>query len=81
MEQWTDECSDGMTRLLDGWQGTDFSDLQNLLNSEIPVKQHLYIQVILSKQNKANHKLTCPMPVRTKREQDILYVTIRTKMY
>jgi hypothetical protein len=31
---------------------------ETLMNSGIPVKQHLYIQVILSKQNKANHKLT-----------------------
>jgi hypothetical protein len=31
MEQWTDERPDGMTRRPDGWQGTDFSDLQNLL--------------------------------------------------
>jgi hypothetical protein len=31
LELWTDERPDGMTRRLDGWQGTDFSDLQNLL--------------------------------------------------
>jgi hypothetical protein len=44
-----------MTRRLDGWQGTKFSDLQTvqnlleaLLNSEIPVKKHLYKEVILS---------------------------------
>jgi hypothetical protein len=62
MEQWTDERPDGMTCRPDGWQGTDFSDLLNLLKhfwiAESLVKQHLYIQVILSKQNEANHKLT-----------------------
>jgi len=31
---------------------------ETLLNSGIPVKQHLYKQVILSKQNEVNHKLT-----------------------
>jgi len=53
---------DGMARRPDGWQGTDFSDLQNLLKhfwkAESLFKQNLYIQVILSKQNDANHKLT-----------------------
>jgi len=46
---------DGMTRRLDGWLGTKFSDLQTvqniletLLNSGIPVKMHLYNEVILS---------------------------------
>jgi hypothetical protein len=47
---------------LDGWTGTE-----NLLTckqcrifwiAESLIKQHLYIQVILSKQNEANHKLT-----------------------
>jgi hypothetical protein len=36
-----------------------------LLNSGIPVKKHLYIQVILSNQNEANYKLTMPMIVRS----------------
>jgi hypothetical protein len=65
MKLWTDERPDGMTRLPDGWQGTKISDLYNsaessekLLNIGIPVKKHLYIQVILSNQNKANYKLT-----------------------
>jgi hypothetical protein len=65
MELWTDERPDGMTRRLDGWQGTEISDLYNsvesyetLLNSGIPVKKHLYIQVMLSNQNEANYKLT-----------------------
>jgi hypothetical protein len=31
---------------------------EKLLNIGIPVKKHLYIQVILSNQNKANYKLT-----------------------
>jgi hypothetical protein len=56
-----DERQNGMTRRPNGWQGTDFSDLQNLLKhfwiAESLEKQHLYTQVILSKQNKANHKL------------------------
>jgi hypothetical protein len=65
MEQWTDDCPDEMTRRLDGWQGTENFWLVNssessetLLNSGIPVKKHLYIQVILSKQNEANYNLT-----------------------
>jgi hypothetical protein len=40
---------------LDGWQGTEIFDLQivqnlleTLLNSEIPVKKHIYKEVILS---------------------------------
>jgi len=44
-----------MTRRLDGWQGTEFSDLQTLqklletlLNSGIPVKKYHYNEVILS---------------------------------
>jgi hypothetical protein len=44
-----------MTRRPDGWQGTKFSALQTaqnlleaLLNSGIPVKKHLYKEVILS---------------------------------
>jgi len=51
----TDERSNGMTRRPDGWQGTEFSDLQTLqnllealLNNGIPVKQHHYNEVILS---------------------------------
>jgi hypothetical protein len=36
---------------------------ETLLNSGNPVKQHLYIQVILSKQNEANHKLTAVFKV------------------
>jgi hypothetical protein len=46
---------DGMTRRPDAWQGTEFSDLQTmqnlletLMNSRIPVKKHLYNEVILS---------------------------------
>jgi hypothetical protein len=46
---------DGMTCRPDGWQGTEFYDLQNvqnllatLLNSEIPVKELHYKEVILS---------------------------------
>jgi hypothetical protein len=51
----TDERPDGMTRHPDGWQGTEFSDLQTaqnlleaLMNSGIPVKEHHYKEVILS---------------------------------
>jgi DNA primase len=51
----TDERPDGMIRHPDGWQGTEFFDLQIvqnllevLLNSEIPVKEHHYKEVILS---------------------------------
>jgi hypothetical protein len=65
MELWTNEHPDGMTRRPDGWQGTEIFDLYNsaessetLLNSGIPIKKHLYIQVILSNQNEANYKLT-----------------------
>jgi hypothetical protein len=54
-----------MTRRPDGWQGPEISDLYNnaessetLLNSGIPIKKPLYIQVILSNQNEANFKLT-----------------------
>jgi hypothetical protein len=46
---------DGMTRHPDGWQGTNFFDLQTVLNlletlknSGIAVKKHLYKEVILS---------------------------------
>jgi hypothetical protein len=52
---WTAGRQDGMTRRPDGWQGTEFSDLQTvqnlletLLNSGIPDKKHLYKEVILS---------------------------------
>jgi hypothetical protein len=55
MMLWIDRRLDGMTRRPDGWQGTKFSDLQTvqnlleaLLNSGIPVKMHLYKEVILS---------------------------------
>jgi hypothetical protein len=52
---WTAGRLDDMTRSPDGWQGTEFSDLQTvqnlletLLNSRIPVKKHLYKEVIFS---------------------------------
>jgi hypothetical protein len=52
---WTAGLPDGMTRRPVDWQGTEFSDLQTvqnllktLLNIEIPVKEHLYKEVILS---------------------------------
>jgi hypothetical protein len=52
---WTTGRSDGMTRRLDGWQGTEIFDLQTaenlletLLNSRIPDKNHLYKEVVLS---------------------------------
>jgi hypothetical protein len=52
---WTDGRPNDMTRRPDGWQGTKFSALQTaqnlleaLLNSGIPVKKHLYKEVILS---------------------------------
>jgi hypothetical protein len=55
MMLWTDGRQNGMTRRPDGWQGTKFTDLQTvqnlleeLLNSKIPVKKHLYKEVILS---------------------------------
>jgi hypothetical protein len=44
-----------MTRRPNGWQGTEFSDLQTvqnlletLLTSGIPIKEHLYKEMILS---------------------------------
>jgi len=50
---WTAGRPDGMTRRSNGWQGIEFSDLQTvqnlletLLNSGIPVKKHLYKEVI-----------------------------------
>jgi hypothetical protein len=53
--QWTAGRPDGMTRRPNGWQGTEFSDLQTmhnlqetLLNSGIPVERHHYNEVILS---------------------------------
>jgi hypothetical protein len=53
---WTAGRPDGMTRSLDGWQGIEFSHLQIvqilleiLLNSGIPVKKHLYNDMILFK--------------------------------
>jgi hypothetical protein len=57
---WTNDAladgrPDGMTRRPNGWQGTEFSNLQTvqnllatLLNSEILVKEHHYKEVILS---------------------------------
>jgi hypothetical protein len=52
---WTAGRPDGIKRRSDGWQGTEFSDLQTvqnlletLLNSGIPVKMHHYNEVILS---------------------------------
>jgi hypothetical protein len=55
MMLWTDGRPEGTTRRPDGWQGTKFSDFQTvqnlleaLLNSGIPVKKHLYKEVILS---------------------------------
>jgi hypothetical protein len=51
----TAERPDGMTPRPDGWQGTEFFELQTmqnllktLLNSGIPVKKHHYKEVILS---------------------------------
>jgi hypothetical protein len=50
-----DGLPDGMTRRPDGWKGTRFSNFANCaesfgstLNGEIPIKKHLYIEVILS---------------------------------
>jgi hypothetical protein len=55
MMLWIDGCPDGMTCPLDGRLGIKFSYLQTmqnlletLLNSKIPVKNHLYKEVILS---------------------------------
>jgi hypothetical protein len=55
MMLWTDGRPDGMTRRPDGWQGTKFSALQTvqnlleaLLNSGIPVKKHIYKELIFS---------------------------------
>jgi hypothetical protein len=55
MMLWTDGHLDGIPCRPDGLQGTKFSDLQTvqnlleeLLNSGIPVKKHLYKEVILS---------------------------------
>jgi hypothetical protein len=52
---WTDGGPDGITSRSDGWQGTEFSTLQtvqnhpeSLLNSRIPIKKHIYKEVILS---------------------------------
>jgi hypothetical protein len=52
---WTAGRPNCMTRRPDGWQGTEFSNLQTmqnlletLLNSGIPVKEHYYKEVILS---------------------------------
>jgi hypothetical protein len=63
MEQWTDVCPDGMALSSRRLTGNRKSfDLQNLLKhfgiAKSPVKQHLYIQVILSKKNEANYNLT-----------------------
>jgi hypothetical protein len=62
---WTNGHPDGITCRSDGWQGTKFSALQTvqnlleaLLNSKIPVKKHLYKEVIFVQQNVANYKLT-----------------------
>jgi imidazolonepropionase-like amidohydrolase len=59
MMLWTDGRPDGMTRRSDGCQGTEFSDLQTvqnvlkaLLKSGIPVKKHLYKEVILTNRMK-----------------------------
>jgi hypothetical protein len=55
MMLWIDGRPDGMTRRRDGWQGVEFSDLQTMqnlleapLNSGIPVKKHIYKEIILS---------------------------------
>jgi hypothetical protein len=32
LELWTDERPNGMTRRLDGWQGTEISDLKTVQN-------------------------------------------------
>jgi hypothetical protein len=52
---WTAGRPDGMTRRPNGWQGTKFFDLQTvqnlletILNRGIPVKMHLYNEVIFS---------------------------------
>jgi len=62
MEQWTYGHPDGMERSSGRLTRNRLFWLQNLLKyfwiAESLVKQHLYIQVILSKQNEANHKLT-----------------------
>jgi hypothetical protein len=52
---WTAGRPDGITRRPDDWQGTEFSNLQTvlnlletLMNSGIPVKKHHYNEVILA---------------------------------
>jgi len=56
---------DGMTHRPDGWQGIEFSALQNvqnlleaLLNSGIPVKKTSLQRSDFVQQNVANYKLT-----------------------
>jgi len=40
------------------WLASSAESSESTLNNGIPIKKHLYIQVILSKQNVANHNLT-----------------------
>jgi hypothetical protein len=59
VDRWASRRDDTSSRRLARnrlfWLAESF---KTLLNSGVLVKQHLYIQVILSKQNEANHKLT-----------------------
>jgi hypothetical protein len=71
-----------MTLRPDGWQGTGFSDLhtvQNLLeallNRGIPVRKHLYKEVILSNRMQPTQKLT---PEFRSKVERILVKTVRT---
>jgi hypothetical protein len=78
---------DGMTRRPDGWQGTEFSDLQTvqnlletLLNSGIFFKKHLYKEVILSKRMwPITNKQTPPLAIMGQKSLDLIKIESRSK--
>jgi hypothetical protein len=84
---WTAGHSNGMTRRPDGWQGTEFFDLQTvqnlpetLLNSGIPVKKHLYKEVILSNRMWPITNLqTPPLAILGQKSLDRLKIQSRSK--
>jgi hypothetical protein len=85
--QWTAGRPDGMIHPPDGWQGTEFSDLQTvqnlletLLNNGIPVKKHHYDKVILSNRMRPiTNKQTPHLAILGQKSLDRLKIQSRSK--
>jgi hypothetical protein len=84
---WTAGRPDSMTCSPDGWQGTEFSDLQTvqnlletLLNSGILVKNHLYNEVIFSNRMRpTTNQQTPPLAILGQKSLDWLKIQSRSE--